>query len=106
MGLSQHGSGKEARFQTSQHPESSENSIWSRKHELVIERPTVPPRPIPKISYTKGQLWAALRKAWRGYKIAKVKEDQFGKLKYGNMIRSLQSKLGLDLTRFPEVGLN
>ena len=55
--------------------------------------------------YTKAQSWAALKKCWRGYKIAKVQKDKAGMLKYAERIRTLQSELGLERAKFPEVGL-
>ena len=56
--------------------------------------------------YTKGQTWAALKKAWRGYKIAKVQNDKAGMLKYAERIRTLQRELELPVSRFAEVGLS
>lgn len=56
-------------------------------------------------SYTKGQTWAALKKAWTAYKISKVKNDQVGMLRYADRIRALQKELGLPVTRFPNLGL-
>ncbi len=57
------------------------------------------------MSYTKGQSWGALKKAWRAYKIAKVQDDKPGMLKYAERIRTLQSELGLVKAKFPELGL-
>lgn len=58
------------------------------------------------MSYTAGQTWAALKKAWRAYKIAKVKGDTPNMLKYAERIRTLQTELGLPKAHFPEIGLN
>jgi hypothetical protein len=58
------------------------------------------------MSYTAGQSWAALKKAWRAYKIAKVQADTANMLKYAERIRTLQSELGLPKANFPEIGLN
>jgi len=58
------------------------------------------------MSYSKGQSWAALKKAWRGYKIAKVQGDSTNMLKYAERIRTLQGELGLPKSHFPEIGLN
>ena len=55
--------------------------------------------------YTNGQLWAALRKTWKAYKISKAQEDHLAMMKYADRIRSLQAKLGLGLSKFSEVGL-
>jgi len=57
------------------------------------------------VSYSKGQTWAALKKAWTAYKIAKVKDDQVGMLKYADRIRTLQKELGLPQARFPNLGI-
>lgn len=67
----------------------------------------MPPRsPSSEMSYTKGQSWAALKKAWRAYKIAKVQGDTTNMLKYAERIRKLQEELGLPKAHFPEIGLN
>jgi hypothetical protein len=58
------------------------------------------------MSYSKAQTWAALKKAWKGYKIAKAKSDKPGMLKYAERIRALQDQLGLERARFPDLGLN
>jgi hypothetical protein len=59
-----------------------------------------------KTSYTVGQTWAALKKTWKAYKIAKVKNEKVGMLKYAHRIRDLQRELNLPISRFPELGLN
>jgi len=56
--------------------------------------------------YTKGQSWGALKKAWRGYKVAKVQKNMEDIKKYAERIRTLQSELGLVQAKFPELGLN
>jgi len=56
--------------------------------------------------YTKGQTWGALKKAWRGYKVAKVQKNMEDMKKYAERIRTLQSELGLVQAKFPELGLN
>ncbi|HEV2137533.1 MAG TPA: hypothetical protein VK126_01655 [Nitrososphaerales archaeon] len=56
--------------------------------------------------YTKGQTWGALKKAWRGYKVAKVQKNVEDMKKYAERIRTLQSELGLTTAKFPELGLN
>jgi hypothetical protein len=56
--------------------------------------------------YTKGQSWGALKKAWRGYKVAKVQKNVEDMKKYAERIRTLQSELGLVQAKFPELGLN
>jgi hypothetical protein len=58
------------------------------------------------MSYTTGQSWGALKKAWRAYKIAKVQNDKANMLKYAERIRTLQGQLGLAKAKFPEIGLS
>jgi len=58
------------------------------------------------MSYSVGQSWAALKKAWRAYKIAKAHGDSTNMLKYATRIRTLQGDLGLQQAKFPEIGLN
>lgn len=59
-----------------------------------------------RMSYSVGQSWGALKKAWRAYKIAKVQGDTPNMLKYAERIRTLQAELGLPQAHFPEIGLN
>ncbi|MDA4131956.1 MAG: hypothetical protein OK454_02350 [Thaumarchaeota archaeon] len=40
-------------------------------------------------SYSIGQSWGALKKAWRAYKVAKVRGDTPNLLKYAERIRTL-----------------
>jgi hypothetical protein len=56
--------------------------------------------------YSKGQTWGALKKAWRGYKVAKIQKDMVRMKEYATRIRTLQSELGLVQAKFPELGLN
>jgi len=56
--------------------------------------------------HTKGQTWAALKKCWRAYKIAKVKAEKENMVKYAKRIRSLQLELGLPQALFPELELS
>lgn len=58
------------------------------------------------MSYTTGQTWGALKKAWRGYRIAKVQNKKDEMLKYAERIRKLQKDLGVVQAKFPELGLN
>ena len=62
--------------------------------------------PTSQMPFTVGQSWAALKKAWRAYKIAKVQGDTPNMLKYAERIRTLQGELGLQKANFPEIGLN
>lgn len=66
-----------------------------------------PPKGRIKTSqYSKGQTWGALKKAWRGYKVAKVQSNVADMKKYAERIRTLQGELGVPLAKFPELGLN
>jgi hypothetical protein len=56
--------------------------------------------------YSKGQTWAALKKSWRAYKIAKIKNERVNMVEYANRIRSLQRELGVAQAKFPELDLN
>ena len=57
-------------------------------------------------TYTPGQSWAALRKCWTGYRIAKTQKDATKQKEYAERIRRLQGDLGLKLATFPDLGLN
>jgi len=58
-----------------------------------------------KPNYTAGQTWGALKKAWRGYKIAKVQSDSSKMTEYAKKIRTLQHDLGVKQAEFPELNL-
>ena len=65
------------------------------------------PKSSPKpVLHTKGQTWGALKKCWRAYKIAKVKDEKEKMAEYAKRIRSLQLELGLPQAPFPELGLS
>jgi hypothetical protein len=55
--------------------------------------------------YTKAQTWAALRKCWKAYRIAKVRADKPNMLKYAERIRKLQGELNVTVSEFPDLGL-
>lgn len=52
------------------------------------------------VTYTRGQTWGALRKAWKGYKIAKVQHDSSRMREYSAKINTLQVQLGVPKTTF------
>jgi|TARA_B100001971_G_C18201886_1_gene545132 hypothetical protein len=58
------------------------------------------------MSYTTGQTWGALKKAWKAYKIAKVQKDQAKMKEYAGRIRTLQGELGVTKAKFPELNIN
>ncbi len=57
-------------------------------------------------SFTIGQTWGALRKSWKGYKIAKVQGDRSKMTEYATKIRKLQDELGVQQASFPDLSLN
>jgi len=57
-------------------------------------------------TFTTGQTWGALKKAWKGYKIAKVQSDKAKMMDYAKRIRTLQEELKVEKAKFPDLGLN
>lgn len=57
------------------------------------------------MSHSTGQTWAALKKCWKAYRIAKVKGEKENMMEYAKRIRSLQKELGYPQAKFPELGL-
>jgi hypothetical protein len=55
--------------------------------------------------FTTGQVWGALRKAWKGYRIAKVQHDNARMVEYATRIRTLQGQLGVPPASFPDLGM-
>ena len=55
--------------------------------------------------YQTGQVWGALRKAWKGYRIAKVQGDNARMREYATRIRTLQGQLGVPQAAFPNLGM-
>ena len=56
-------------------------------------------------NFTTGQTWGALKKAWKGYKIAKVQNDNAKMSEYAKKIKTLQGELGIKQSSFPELGI-
>ncbi len=56
-------------------------------------------------NFTTGQSWGALRKAWRGYRIAKVQDDNAKMTEYASKIRKIQQELGISVASFPHLGM-
>ena len=50
----------------------------------------------------KAGLWARLRKAWKGYRIAKAKNEPDKAHRYACVINDTQAALGLEMTELPE----
>ncbi|MBI2184589.1 MAG: hypothetical protein HYU39_06480 [Thaumarchaeota archaeon] len=57
-------------------------------------------------TYSKGQTWGALKKAWKAYKIAKVQKDIARQKEYAQRIRTLQKELNLPQAKFPDLGIS
>ena len=55
--------------------------------------------------YQKGQVWGALRKAWMGYRIAKVQGDNARMKEYATRIKTLLGQLGVPQAAFANFGL-
>jgi hypothetical protein len=56
--------------------------------------------------FTTGQSWGALRKAWKGYRIAKVQDDNAKMIEYATKIRKIQDELGVSRASFPQLGIS
>jgi hypothetical protein len=54
--------------------------------------------------FFENQVWGALGKAWRGYKIAKNKDEFDKMLHYADIIQECQDDLGLQVSSFPDIG--
>lgn len=59
----------------------------------------------PGMYFTTGQSWGALRKAWKGYRIAKTQNDREKMIEYAKKIRKLQTELGVSVADFEHLGL-
>ncbi len=57
-------------------------------------------------NFTVGQSWGALRKAWKGYRIAKVQSDDTKMTEYANKIRKIQGELNIAISSFPNLGIS
>lgn len=56
-------------------------------------------------SYTTGQTWGALRRSWKGYRIAKGSEHLEDMKKYAKQIQSLEKELNVKVSEFPRLDL-
>src|SRR5918912_1535552 len=56
--------------------------------------------------FFENQVWGALHKAWKGYTIAKNK-DEYGKMEhYARIIQENQYELGLEVDSFDNIGMS
>jgi hypothetical protein len=56
-------------------------------------------------TFTIGQSWGALRKAWKGYRIAKVQADDAKMREYAAKIRKIQTELNVSVASFPHLDI-
>ncbi len=56
--------------------------------------------------FSTGQSWGALRKAWKGYRIAKTQHDNTKMVEYATKIRKIQQELGISVASFPHLGIH
>lgn len=59
----------------------------------------------PDNTFTTGQSWGALRKAWKGYRIAKVQADDVKMREYATKIRKIQTELNVTVSSFPHLDI-
>ena len=52
----------------------------------------------------ENEAWSALHKAWKGYVIAKNKDEYDKMLHYADIIQECQDDLGLEVSSFPDTG--
>jgi hypothetical protein len=55
--------------------------------------------------YNNTETWGALKKCWKGYKIAKSESDYKNMEYYANGIRKFERELNISVTDFPQFGL-
>jgi hypothetical protein len=61
---------------------------------------------IARFIFYDSQTWGALRKAWKGYVIAKNKHEYDRMEYYACVIQKLQNELGLRVSSFPDIGMS
>jgi len=74
-----------------------------QENELTVSQPVTNQS---SQNFTVGQSWGALRKAWKGYRIAKVQKDDTKMTEYANKIRKIQSELNIAISAFPNLGIS
>lgn len=55
--------------------------------------------------FTIDQSWGCLKRAWKGYKIAKDQEDVEKMYIYAKVIQRVEKELGIEINSFPQLGL-
>ena len=61
--------------------------------------------PSSENTFSAGQSWGALKKAWKGYRIAKVHDDNPKMKEYATKIRKIQGELGISRATFPHLDI-
>ncbi|MFL6342113.1 MAG: hypothetical protein ACJ71K_20825 [Nitrososphaeraceae archaeon] len=56
-------------------------------------------------SFFENQVWSALHKAWKGYVIAKNKDEHDKMERYARIIQESQYDLGLEVSSFDNIGM-
>jgi hypothetical protein len=56
--------------------------------------------------FFENKVWGALCKAWKGYVIAKNKDEYDKMLHYARIIQECQHDLGLKVSSFPNIGMS
>jgi hypothetical protein len=56
--------------------------------------------------FFENQVWGALHKAWKGYTIAKNKDEYDKMLHYADIIQECQYDLGLEVSSFDDIGMS
>jgi hypothetical protein len=51
------------------------------------------------------QTTTALKKAWKGFRIAKGQDDEYRMKKYAIIIQKLERELGIAVNSFPDIGI-
>jgi len=72
----------------------------------IQQNELTPSQPVNSQNFTVGQSWGALRKAWKGYRIAKVQKDDTKMTEYATKIRKIQGELNIAVSSFPNLGIS
>jgi hypothetical protein len=56
--------------------------------------------------FFENQVWGALHKAWKGYVIAKNKDEYEKMVHYARIIQESQHDLGLEVSSFDNIGIS
>ena len=78
-----------------------------QQNEMTTSQPVNQVQPsVSNQGFTVGQSWGALRKAWKGYRIAKVQNDDTKMTEYATKIRKIQGELNIAISSFPNLGIS